>query len=130
MEKYDYKEALTQDIVNYIKDNDVLDYEYEDFYELEQTLVDEIWGTDIVGNAGYYTSKEKCEEFLYGNSQLLIRALLDLEVDIKSIEVERDETAQNLDCIIRLSLLYECIPAALAKLGIKEDNYAQMVKKT
>lgn len=122
MEKYNYKKALKEDILNYIKDNDVLDYEYNSAHELHEILNDELWGSAIVGNDGdYYASAEKCEEYLAGNLRLAIEAITDLGADFNNIPHDEDEVVRYLDCMIRLYLLWDCIWDALKELGYKED---------
>jgi len=119
---YNYRKALKEDILNYIKDNDVLDYKYESAHELHEILNDELWGSNIVGNDGdYYASAEKCEEYLAGNLSLGLNAVKDLGADFENIPVDPKETIQYLDCMIRLHLLWDCIWDALKELGFKED---------
>lgn len=122
MEKYDYRKALKEDILNYIEDNDVLEYEYDSAHDLHEILNDELWGSSIVGNDGdYYDSAEKCEEYLAGNLRLAIESVIDLGADFNNIPLDEKETVQYLDCMIRLHLLWECIWNALRDLGYEED---------
>lgn len=122
MEKYDYLKALKEDIHNYIKDNDVLDYEYETRDDLYDTLYDELICSDIVGNDGYYSTKEKCEDYICHNLDLAFQAMndlcigLDKEVYMKIV----NNPAQYLDAIIRIYLLGEALDAVLSELGVED----------
>lgn len=124
MEKYDYRKEITEAIVNYIKDNDVLDYEYKDRYDLIDTLYDELWAVDdITGNGyDYYDTEDKCSEYLCGNFDLLYEAAreycIDDDVNILIKHYEDRTLARYFDCTIRCYLLSECIDAALNELKI------------
>ena len=123
MEKYNYKEALKQDILNYIKDNDILSYPHESAHELHGILMDALWPLDeITGNGGsYYDTAEKCEEYLAGNIRLIIAALADFNYEYESFPDNDDELIQSLDATVRCYLLWECIWDALKELGMEED---------
>ena len=60
MEKYDYEKAITNDIINYIKDNYVeLDWTTSDD-DIADYLIDILWSEDcITGNgSNYYDTEE------------------------------------------------------------------------
>lgn len=126
MEKYDYKKALKEDILNYIKDNDVLDYEYDSVHDLHEILNDELWSSSVVGNDGmYYDTEEKCAEYLCHNFDLAYEAAREFNPDdninVLIREYENKSLARYFDCTIRCYLLWECIWDALKELGFKED---------
>lgn len=115
---YDYREAMKEDILEYIRENiDVS--EFDTLEELESKLNDELWAENsITGNASgsYYFSNWKAEEALCHNFDLLSEALFDFG-DCETLLREFD--AEKADVTIRCYLLGECIAAALE--SIKED---------
>lgn len=124
MEKYDYKAAMVNDIINYINDNDILDYEFESPTDLHDYLNDELWDKDeITGNGSYYyANADKCENYLAGNLRLAIIAIQDFGLlSLDSIPEDENTILQFLDCTIRCYLLWECIWEALKTFGIEKD---------
>lgn len=127
MEKYDYRKAIKEDIINYIKDNDVLNYEYRDRDELFNILMDELWGEDdITGNGPYYyDTEDKCSEYLCHNFDLAYEAAQDfcIKDDIEGLikQYEQGSLGRFFDCLIRCNLLAECIDTALNELGVKSE---------
>lgn len=127
MEKYDYDTALTEDILHYIIDNNVLSYEYSDKDELFNILADECWAEDsITGNGPYgYASEEKCEYYLYKNIDLLIDAARNFNITLEDIaqQAYKGHLARYCDALIRTYLFYSCLDKALSIFKInKGDN--------
>ena len=111
MEKYNYKEALKQDIRNYIKDNNFTQDD-ETLDEYVQTLDEDLWGEDIItGNGPYgYGSEEECEQYLSGNLRLAFEALYDFGTDFGELMRHfPKDICKYLDTTIRCYLLRECI---------------------
>ena len=123
MEKYNYKEEMIEDIIFYIKDNNVLNYEYSNIDELHTILNDELWDCDdVTGNGGsYYASAAKCEEYLVGNLRLALEAFSDFGFDYKKLSLSDDELIQYIDSTVRRYLLWDCIWEALERLGVKSE---------
>ena len=126
MEKYDYRKELIEDIIFYIKDNDVLDYEYENEDDLIDTLHDELACADNVTGGGYnyYGTEQECSEYISGNFDLLYEAFgnrgyFEDEISFIISHYEDKSLARYFDCVIREHLLYDCILEALEKLGVK-----------
>ena len=112
MEYYNYYEGMKEDILQYIKDNDI------DLNEVNQDqLEEELWGDDsITGNGGmYYDTEENCKQYLAGNTDLLLEAADELYVEMKTLLLAREHIHRYCDSIIRLYLLY----------GIIEDIYSE-----
>lgn len=111
MEKYDYYEAVKNDIIDY------LDEHFDGHHITEDMRVkisDDLWVNDsVTGNAsGSYTfSTWKAEEYLCHNTELLCEALSYLGDDGNTLK----KGAEVCDVIIRLylvgQLLDECIEA-------------------
>lgn len=117
MNKYDYREAVTADILDYI--NEEIDLAaFEDRDQLEQQLNDDLWVCDsVTGNASgsYYCNAWKAEEALCHNLDLLCEALTEFGCGADYLVKNGAEAA---DVTIRCYLLGECIAAALDDLGV------------
>lgn len=120
MEKYDYFEAVKQDIFNYITGEGVVfkcNANKDDLYDV---LYDELWVADsVTGNAsGSYTFNTwQAEENIAHNWDLLEEALSEFGCsDVNVIE----KGAEWCDVTIRCYLLGQCLSEVLA--GIKEDD--------
>lgn len=75
---YDYREAMTEDVKEWIKENIDLTEWTEDREGLEQQLNDDLWTEDsITGNASgsYYCNSYNAEESIAHNWNLLNEAL-------------------------------------------------------
>lgn len=119
MTTYDYREAITVDIVNYICDHyDTADLPARE--ELEETLRDDLWTCDsVTGNAsGSYTFNAwQAEEYLCHNLDLLGEALTEFGCEASYL---MEHGAEAADVTIRCYLLGECIGYALDR--IEEQN--------
>lgn len=102
---YDYREAMTEDVKEWIKENIDLTEWTEDREGLEQQLNDDLWTEDsITGNASgsYYCNSYKAEESIAHNWNLLNEALDEFEQNnINVIE----KGAEWADVTIRCYLL-------------------------
>ena len=101
---YDYREALKADILDYIEENGVEDYE---------KLYDDLWTVDsVTGNAsGSYTfNRAEAEEYVKANIDLAIEALTEFGYDLKHFgQKVKDEEWEYLDVTIRCYLLGEVL---------------------
>lgn len=117
MERYDYRNAVKEDILDYIEEN--IDYtDFEELEDLEQHLNDELWTADsVTGNASgsYYCNAWRAEEAIAHNWDLLEEALQEFGGLSEAIS----KGAEWCDVSIRCYLLGECIAAALEE--IEED---------
>lgn len=112
---YDYREAVTQDIRDYIRDNINLSAWLDNRDGLEEKLNDDLWTEDsVTGNAsGSYTfCTYTAEEYLAHNWGLLREALEEYGTADEAIE----HGAEWCDVTIRCYILGECIAAALDEL--------------
>lgn len=116
---YDYREAMTEDVKEWIKENIDLTEWTEDREGLEQQLNDDLWTEDsITGNASgsYYCNSYKAEESIAHNWDLLNEALDEFEQNnINVIE----KGAEWADVIIRCYLLRSVISDVLDEM---EEN--------
>lgn len=116
---YDYREAMTEDVKEWIKQNIDLTEWTEDREGLEQQLNDDLWTEDsITGNASgsYYCNSYKAEESIAHNWNLLNEALDEFEQNnINVIE----KGAGWADVTIRCYLLGSVISDVLDEM---EEN--------
>ena len=116
---YDYKEAMTEDVKEWIKENIDLTEWTEDREGLEQQLNDDLWTEDsITGNASgsYYCNSYNAEESIAHNWDLLNEALDEFgQNDINVIK----KGAEWADVTIRCYLLESVISDVLNEM---EEN--------
>lgn len=122
MERYDYLDAVTDDVREYIR-NEVDLTEWKGNRDgLEEKLNDDLWTEDsVTGNASgsYYFNAWKAEEALSHNWHLLAEALQEFGQDGTDI---LEKGAEAMDVTIRCYLLGQAIAAALDEL---EDELAE-----
>lgn len=109
--KYDYKNAVIEDVREYIKENEVTDINevYEFFYD------DMFVSDSVTGNAsGSYTfSTYQAEENLNHNLDLLGEALSEFGCDTDYLT---KKGAEACDVTIRCYLLSECLNEVLGDM--------------
>ena len=116
---YDYKEAVKHDILEYIHDE--LDLKaFEDLSELKNNLQDELWNNNsITGNASrsYTFNSEQAEEYVYNNTDLLLDAIREFDVDSETVgEKFIQKNWEYFDVTIRCYVLSSCINDALEEI--------------
>ena len=124
MTNYNYLEAVTSDVLDYIKEEINLDEWKGNRDGLEEKLNDELWTVDsVTGNAsGSYTFNTwEAEENLAHNWDLLAEALDGFGQD--GTDVLR-QGAEAMDVTIRCYLLGQAIAEALDELEeeLAEDD--------
>jgi hypothetical protein len=122
MERYNYRRAMKEDIIEYISDEINLNDYRGKRDELEELLNDDLWITDsVTGNASgsYFFSTWKAEEAIAHNWDLLEEAIEEFGNDCNPIE----RGAEWCDVTIRCYLLGECIAAVLDDL---EDELEEL----
>ena len=127
MEKYDYRQAVRDDILDYIKEHDiqVTDNNRE---EVEEFLYDTLFVEDsVTGNAsGSYTFNTwKAEEYLCHNLDLLAEAIDEFVADAGTYK-DCIESAETADVTIRCYLLTECLSSVLDELEVEEEDECRM----
>lgn len=114
MEKYNYYQAVKEDVLNYIQEHEITITE-ENREDVEDKLNEDCWMSDsVTGNAsGSYTfSTWQAEENLCHNWDLLAEALQEFRCDINYIE----RGAEVCDVTIRCYLLSQCIASAIDEI--------------
>ncbi len=125
MEKYDYFEAVKNDVKDYIYEQTSLgEIDLDDYKgnpsRLEEEIYEHLWDVDSVtgnGSASYTFSSWIAEEYLCHNWGLLAEALCDLGYEgVNPIE----KGAEWCDVIIRCYLLAGAISKAVEELDLDE----------
>lgn len=125
MEKYDYRRAITDDVIDWIvNDTDIIENGYMEGRDddLYNWIYDEVFSEDgITGNGAYYYGTEEfCSQCLSGNFDLLYPAMNEFGIDAEVRTLikcyENKTLAQYFDCMIRCYLLMDCIYAAVDEL--------------
>lgn len=115
MEKYDYLQAVTDDVREYVE-NEIDRTEWTDDREgLEEKLNDELWTVDdVTGNASgsYYCNSWKAEEAIAHNLDLLAEAFSEFGGGCDLLK----DGAEACDITIRCYLLGQAIAAVLDDL--------------
>ena len=122
MENYNYLEAVTADVLDYIKDEINLAEWKGNRDGLEEKLNDDLWTVDsVTGNASgsYYCNAWRAEEALAHNWDVLEEALAEFGQDGVNV-IEKG--AEWADVTIRCCLLGQAIAEALDTL---EDDLAE-----
>lgn len=120
-EKYNYLEAVTADVIDYISENNIT-VTTENRDEVEQQLNDDLWAVDsVTGNAsGSYTfSTWQAEENLCHNLDLLEEACEEFGSDVAEL---LNDGAEACDVTIRCYLLGQAISAALDEVETEEEE--------
>ena len=124
MERYNYMEAMKDDIMQYIK-YDLDSAHYDDSREeLEEFLNDELWTCDgVTGNASgsYFFNAWKAEEAIAHNLDLLSEALQEFDCNCNVLE----KGAEWCDVTIRCYLLGQAINAVLDELEENNEFFAE-----
>jgi hypothetical protein len=118
MEKYNYHEAVKEDILAYLNENDIVIKESnkDDAYD---TLYDELFVHDCVtGNAsGSYTFNAwRAEEHLCHNLDLLQDACNEFGCEPKL------DSAEWCDVTIRCYILGECLRDVLDEVAVEDED--------
>ena len=115
MKKYDYKNAICEDIRNYISENGISPANYADKDDMRESLNDALWVEDsVTGNAsGSYTCNAfVAEENLCHNLDLLGQAVEEFGCSPEDFFTKGPEWA---DVTIRCYLLSQCLTAVLSE---------------
>ena len=118
MEKYNYMEAVTNDVLEYIAQNDIT-VNSDNRKEIEYSLNESLWADDsVTGNAsGSYTfCRRTAEEYLCHNLDLLGEACAEFGC---TPEYDNPEAC---DVTIRCYLLGAAISAALDEAEEEEEE--------
>ncbi len=121
MNKYNYLEAMVEDIKDWMHNNDFNLSEYTDLDEVREDLYDELFAEESVTGNGlsWYDTEFKCEEYICHNLDLLFEAVFEYgeteEMLLDNIhKYAREKSfARWADCTIRCYLLSSAINEVL-----------------
>ena len=122
MTNYNYREAVKNDVKDYIENEVNLD-NYATLDELVEDLNDSLWIDDSVtgnGSGSYWFSTYKAEEALCHNLELLGEALAEFG---SGADYLIEHGAEECDVTIRCYLLGEAISEALEEMDINEETF-------
>ena len=117
--KYNYIEALKNDIRQYMEDND---FDYTDKEDLEEQLNDLLWTADsVTGNAsGSYTfNRAEAKEYVMDNMPLAVDAFREFDEIERFVGYLESEDYERIDVTIRCFLLGQVIADVL------EEDYQE-----
>lgn len=120
MERYDYLEAVKEDVKNYIEENDIK-VTSENREELEEQLNEDLFTCDSVtgnGSGSYTFNTWQAEENLCHNLDLLAEACEEFG---SSMDILKDG-AEACDVTIRCYLLNQAISEVLDELEETENE--------
>ena len=118
MEKYNYYEAMKEDIKNYIAENytaEELNEKMLDLDDFSEELNDDLWTVDsVTGNASgsYFFNTWRAEEAICHNLDLLGEAMREFCCDVDALS----KGAEWCDVTIRCYLLGQAVAAVLEEL--------------
>ena len=119
MNSYNYLEAVTADVIDFIRD-EVNASDYENREALSEFLNDELWICDsVTGNAsGSYTfNAYKAKEYVFADPDTVSEALREFCVDAETIaEKFLSQDWEYFDVTARCYVLGQAIEAALDSL--------------
>jgi hypothetical protein len=119
--KYNYIEALKNDIRQYMEDNESY-LNYTDREDLEEQLNDLLWTADsVTGNAsGSYTfNRAEAKEYVMDNMPLAVDAFREFDQIDKFADYIQEENYEAIDVIIRCFLLGQVLYEVL------EEDYKE-----
>lgn len=120
---YDYREAMTEDVKEWIKENIDLTEWTEDREGLEQQLNDDLWTADsVTGNvSGSYTfNRVQASLYVLDNMDLLQKAINEFATDPATVgDKFISEDWEWFDVTIRCYLLWSVISDVLDEM---EEN--------
>ena len=126
MAKYNYLDAMVEDIKDYI--NYDVDYsDYTDLDDFRDTLYDDLWTVDgVTGNgSGSYTfNAYKAKEYVVDNIDLVGEMIREFDIDAKTVgEKFINEDWEYFDVSIRCYLLGQALDKAIEELGITDETF-------
>ena len=115
MEKYDYYDAVKEDVLKAIeKDDELLPREDEDAADYEERLTDALLDSEVTGNesyAYYYSDEEDAIAAVMGNLDLCIDAYQEFGVDEDAVAFMSNIRSADVTirCYILPSVIHDVI---------------------
>ena len=115
MERYDYYDAVKEDVLKAIEEDDeLLPREDEDRTDYEERLTDALWASEVTGNgpyAYYFSDKEDAIAAVMGNLDLCREAYRELGVDEDAVAFMSNICSADVTirCYILPSVIHDII---------------------
>ena len=124
MEKYDYYEAVKEDVLKAIEEDDeLLPSEGEDAADYEERLTDALCDSEVTGNvsyAYYYSDEEDAIAAVMGNLDLCIEAYKEFGIDVDAVTFMSN--IRSVDVTIRCYILPSVIHDTIEEKLWFNDN--------
>lgn len=128
MAKYNYMEAVKEDVKNYI-DSEINFEDFDSLEELEEKLNDELWTEDsVTGNAsGSYTfNRVTAENYVNSNKELVNEMVDEFDCKKQVCDWYLNDNFESIDVSIRCYLLGSAISEVLDEL---EEDFDEARKE-
>lgn len=128
MERYDYYDAVKEDVLKAIEEDDeLLPREDEDRTDYEERLTDALWASEVTGNgsyAYYYSDDEDAITAVMTNLDLCREAFQELEIDVDAVTFMRNIRSADVTirCYILPSVIHDIIEEKLWFNDNKEED--------
>ena len=115
MEKYDYYDAVKEDVLHAIEEDDeLLPRKDEDEEDYEERLTDVLWASEVTGNgsyAYYFSDEEDAIVAVMGNLDLCIDAYQEFGVDEDAVAFMSNIRSADVTirCYILPSVIHDMI---------------------
>lgn len=115
MEKYDYYDAVKEDILKAIEeDNELLPRKDENAIDYEKRLNDALWASEVTGNgpgAYYYSNEEDAIAAVMGNLDLCSEAYREFRIDEDAVAFMSNIRSADITirCYILPSVIHDII---------------------
>ena len=125
MERYDYYDAVKEDVLNAIEeDNELLPREDEDSFDYEERLTDALWASEVTGNgpyACYYSDEKDAIAAVMWNLDLCSEVYRELGVDEDAVTFMSNIRSADVTirCYILPSVIHDIIEE---KHWFNDDN--------
>ena len=124
MERYDYYDAVKEDVLKVIeKDDELLPREDEDEEDYEERLTDALWASEVTGNgpyAYYYSDEDDAIAAVMGNLDLCREAYQEFGVDEDAVAFMSN--IRSADVTIRCYILSSVIQDVIAEKSWFDDD--------
>ena len=128
MTKYNYMEAVKEDVKNYI-DCEINFTDFDSLEELEEKLNDELWTEDsVTGNAsGSYTfNRATAENYVNSNKELVNEMVSEFDCKKQVCDWWMNDNFESIDVSVRCYLLGSAISEVLDDL---EEDFDEVHKE-
>ena len=124
MEKYDYYDAVKDDVIKAIhEDTELEPHKDEARDDYAERLYDELWASEVTGNGPYvfyYSDEEDAISAVMWNLDLCKEAYLDFGIEDDAVDFMSN--IRFADVTIRCYVLSSAIDAAIDELGFFEER--------